>query len=212
MTPAQVKVLAEARAWSWRADVQDRALREAAEQAEKEATRCSPYLESKIPEAKARGDQRRREAAAHAELYRRGADPEHPRRFPGTISLTVRCEPRGHELAHVYPTKHGPVFVPTASRPREGARPASAAIRQVKEAFPWVSMRDEWVVTEWVVTEGEDDVQTARIGNMTCVDPQKWAALPPATSFFLNCRCGTRAAPLAMIAQALSQATRRLTV
>jgi len=63
-------------------------------------------------------------AESTLDLVRRGLDPGKPRRFRGRISLTVRCEAKGHQLGHVYPTRFSPIFVPTVAemwgqRPRE---------------------------------------------------------------------------------------------
>jgi hypothetical protein len=54
-------------------------------------------------------------AESTLDLVGRGVDPSKPRRFRGRISLTVRCEARGHQLGHVYPTRLSPVFVPTVA-------------------------------------------------------------------------------------------------
>jgi len=46
------------------------------------------------------------------DLIRRGLDSRRPRRFRGRVQLEVRCKPRGHDLASVYPTAHRSVLVP----------------------------------------------------------------------------------------------------
>ncbi len=73
----------------------------------------------------------RDEDLAFAEVMSRGLDPKRSRRFRGRVILTVLCAPLGHEMANVYPTAYGLVFVPTVAQPpRPAVAPGSVLRRQ----------------------------------------------------------------------------------
>ncbi len=181
------------------------------------------YTAQRDPEYAAMRARLRREAAALSELYGRGLDPKRPRRFRGRVDLSLLCKPRGHQLANVYPTRSGPVFVPTvATAPlrRDSLPPGSAHRRQLREES--VALRrllgvpiGVEVLTgsardAWVETDGEG---RALIRGAGLVDVERWQS--PACGdlgHHLLCRCGTRAARLHEIAAALAAGTRRLFV
>ncbi len=182
------------------------------------------YHGDRDPEYAAVLARRRREAAALSELYGRGLDAKRPRRFRGRVDLTVQCKPKGHELANVYPTRNGPVFVPTVAEAplrRDSLPPGSAERRRLQEeiaalrrlgipAGPHVSGPIDHARDAWVEIDGES---RAHIRGAGLLDIERWQS--PACRDFghhLLCRCGTRAVWLHEIAAALAAGTRRLYV
>ncbi len=167
---------------------------------------------------------RRREAAALSELYGRGLDAKRPRRFRGRVDLTVQCKPKGHELANVYPTRNGPVFVPSVAEAplrRDRLPPGSAERRRLQKEIAALRRLGMPVGTHvsgpidhardaWVETYGEDRTHIRGAG---LLDMERWQS--PAYGDFghhLLCRCGARAVWLYEIAAALTAGTRRLFV
>jgi hypothetical protein len=93
-----------------------------------------------------------RETAAVLEVVSRGLDPGGDRLFHGRVSLTIRCQQRGHVLARVYPTRLYPVLIPSVRALPLGDRTAwkqrqRDATEQVRVHFPWSpgAVRDPWL-------------------------------------------------------------------
>ncbi len=182
------------------------------------------YFAQRNPKYAAVLARERREAAALSELYGRGLDAKRPRRFRGRVDLTVQCKPKGHELANVYPTRSGPVFVPTVAEAplrRDSLPPGSAERRRLQEesaalrrlgipmgtavSGPINQARDAWVEI------GDEPRAYIRGAGLADVERWQWSAHED-FGHHLLCRCGTRAVWLYEIAAALTAGTRRLFV
>jgi hypothetical protein len=156
------------------------------------------------------------------DLVSRGLDPEKPRRFKGRISLSIRCKPRGHELAHVYPTRVHPVLVPVVSAlpigPNgEKEQRAQAAQRQREIAdlhgFELVHIRDGWIEDD-DHPDGHPYIRGMAVLSPDYLAPREvpaeYAGTEPA--LFLLCRCGQRYLYLSQLSTAIRERTRILSV
>lgn len=178
-------------------------------------------------------EQRHRELASLLELLRRGLDPHQPRLFRGRVALEMRCQPRGHLLARVYPTKDLPILVPTiGSLPllperQEQARRRRSEIAVLRGLFPATPdfSREPWIErSDGSVSEDEElgDLVGDRwyvIRGLTFLGDRHrhefWEDAELGTvgpvAFHLLCRCGERKVPTHEVMAALDAGRRVVT-
>jgi hypothetical protein len=161
-----------------------------------------------------------RDAANLYDLIRRGLDPSRPRRFKGRVSLTIRCEPRGHLLALVYPTCDRPVLVPSVSclpaTTPEKTKQHQHKTAETRRLFGLPADRDKWI--EVWFPQHEDERMTYDIRGLSILDErhrqetvqwEPYGLVRP--SWFLLCRCGQRIVPAASVMKALDAGAQVMT-
>ncbi len=169
----------------------------------------------------------RKKHLAFAALLARGVDPKRPRRFRGRITVTAQCKPEGHELGHVYPTDHGPVWVPTVNAPAgPRGQPSSVEQRRVAEQLaplglpprrfiardPWFELRDP---VDWLEDDTPPRAQDAEVSfdGMTYLGGDRSVAEDYLQlAYVLMCRCGQRVLYVSRLDEALRNAERRVFV
>ncbi len=170
------------------------------------------------------------EDCAVREILARGLDPQRMRTFRGRILLEVRCKPRGHVLARVYPTSVLPVFVPSvadlAAGPngtKEGrfggeAHRNNRRWRDAVKGTPLeMSYRDDWI-QEFRDPHDPND-PTFMIRGLSVLGPRHRerevtidAGQTFIRSFHLLCRCGAGWLATADVMEALDDGWRVLAV
>ncbi|GAA4983326.1 hypothetical protein GCM10023205_61380 [Yinghuangia aomiensis] len=174
------------------------------------------------------------------ELFRRGLDPGRPRLFRGRVLLELRCAPKGHNLARVYPTSHNPVFVPSVACSRlikldaDERRIRRDRDRVTRILDPVRETRDQWIEEffDWqsydaaVSSDLSNDELAKKQRDCTSYDISGLATLMEShrrwsvetvnglvrPSWFLYCRCGLGAVATAEVMEALDSGARHLTV
>lgn len=143
-------------------------------------------------------DDERERLLATLELFGKGIDPKHPRRFRGLVLLTIQCIPQRHVLGLVYATSHGPLFVAAI------LMGAGRAVRSDGSII--VGKRDPWVFGAHAAAGDQSE---------SFMVPQPidrlWPrGMPDSTP--LRCRCGTRRVPPGAVNDALDAGKQILTV